>query len=656
MSDKIQEKKQAVVRDGMKEDGTSQMSEIEKMGDLFHQIVEDCKSGLPLFDEFLLKTSQLKTSLISTAVVFKSFLNTLQKIADAAFNTKGSSTDIGAHLGLIASRHRAMVGYVENVVSLLDGCCTQPVQGRKDEWRERVLQLEKDHSHDFKKIQTLLKKKKESIVKLEKKLTKGNEDPDLKKLRDNMVRDLQTRAELFAEQERMAVVEISCQERTHYTTFVACLKPVISEEFAMLSQVDMMSEVIEELNEIIADPFKNLESSENVLSGQDLSPLFQEISTGSNKQSSRSNLKNISHRGLKSNKSTKTNKKSSPTGSPTIQLHTDPSRQRVAVTKQGKDRSDSPSYRVNTPDGVVTARPPLPQKGHIVPKPAIQDDKKKVEITPRQKQGPMIKQCRLPPEIQENTSKQNEKSYGIISKENSSNNQDDKNNDTCNVNVDSVSSSSNESDEYESHWKIETDLPRLVKTKTIIPFNVPKTQHNDVQKTCHQKVIRNAVDNTIQPNIPPSSVGSNPRNTDIGSRVKPSNSLAQGSHQPYTSNRITSYIHNRPPNTTPIHTPTPPLPYPILVSTLTGISSPTPLSPRPSTYPSSRCATFNPKSNPSSGILRPPVSQPSPAPPLPIPQSPPLKTIADQTAKAALIRTLITERLNSCSPVPCNNK
>ena len=33
------------------------------------------------------------------------------------------------------------------------------------------------------------------------------------------------------------------------------------------------------------------------------------------------------------------------------------------------------------------------------------------------------------------------------------------------------------------------------------------------------------------------------------------------------------------------------------------------------------------------------------------PKTPPLKTIADQTAKAALIRTMITERLNSCSPV-----
>ena len=36
------------------------------------------------------------------------------------------------------------------------------------------------------------------------------------------------------------------------------------------------------------------------------------------------------------------------------------------------------------------------------------------------------------------------------------------------------------------------------------------------------------------------------------------------------------------------------------------------------------------------------------------PMTPPLKSIADQTAKAALIRTLITERLNSCSPVNFN--
>ena len=38
--------------------------------------------------------------------------------------------------------------------------------------------------------------------------------------------------------------------------------------------------------------------------------------------------------------------------------------------------------------------------------------------------------------------------------------------------------------------------------------------------------------------------------------------------------------------------------------------------------------------------------------PVPLrPKTPPLRSIADQTAKAALIRTMITERLNSCSPV-----
>ena len=46
------------------------------------------------------------------------------------------------------------------------------------EWKERVLQLERDHDKDFKKIKTLMKKKKESIRK------------ELRKLRDNMLRDI----------------------------------------------------------------------------------------------------------------------------------------------------------------------------------------------------------------------------------------------------------------------------------------------------------------------------------------------------------------------------------------------------------------------------------------------------------------------------------
>merc|ERR1711892_407415 len=110
-----------------------------------------------------------------------------------------------------------------------------------------------------------LKKKKDSILKMDKKIKNGKQEPELSKLRDSMVKDLQTRSEIFAEQERMAVREISCQERTHFTTFAACLKPVMAEECAMLSQAKMLREVTEKLNEIISDPFKNLLHSENTL-------------------------------------------------------------------------------------------------------------------------------------------------------------------------------------------------------------------------------------------------------------------------------------------------------------------------------------------------------------------------------------------------------
>merc|ERR1719320_258929 len=111
-----------------------------------------------------------------------------------------------------------------------------------------MVKLENDHEKDFRKIKTLLKKKKESIGKLEKKL-----------------KDMRSRCEIFVDQEKMAVREISCQERTQYTTFSACLKSVLSEEFEMLSKAALLNEVMERLNEIIADPFKNLQYLESII-------------------------------------------------------------------------------------------------------------------------------------------------------------------------------------------------------------------------------------------------------------------------------------------------------------------------------------------------------------------------------------------------------
>ena len=60
--------------------------------------------------------------------------------------------------------------------------------------------------------------------------------------------------------------EIACQERIHFTTFAACLKPLLVEQVAMLREVEQLDGVMDKLNQIIADPFNKLSSTEEILS------------------------------------------------------------------------------------------------------------------------------------------------------------------------------------------------------------------------------------------------------------------------------------------------------------------------------------------------------------------------------------------------------
>ena len=130
-----------------------------------------------------------------------------------------------------------------------------------------------------------IKLQAENVAKLDKKLKKNKTDVKVAKARDEMAKDLevpgiflilsqnltlilmlQVKTQQFEEQERSAVQEIACQERTHYTTFAACLKPLIVEQVAMLREVEQLDGVMDKLNQIIADPFNKLSSSEEIVS------------------------------------------------------------------------------------------------------------------------------------------------------------------------------------------------------------------------------------------------------------------------------------------------------------------------------------------------------------------------------------------------------
>ena len=60
--------------------------------------------------------------------------------------------------------------------------------------------------------------------------------------------------------------QVACQERSHYTTFAACLKPLVTEEVAMLREVEQLDSVMEKISKMISDPYRSLDNCEDVLS------------------------------------------------------------------------------------------------------------------------------------------------------------------------------------------------------------------------------------------------------------------------------------------------------------------------------------------------------------------------------------------------------
>ena len=76
-------------------------------------------------------------------------------------------------------------------------------------------------------------------------------------MRNNLACDLQEERKRLCLQERTSLREISAQERSIFTRIAAGVKPVIVCEFAMFREVEQLGEVMEKLNKIIMDPFKD---------------------------------------------------------------------------------------------------------------------------------------------------------------------------------------------------------------------------------------------------------------------------------------------------------------------------------------------------------------------------------------------------------------
>ena len=112
------------------------------------------------------------------------------------------------------------------------------------------MDMDKEHSKQFKKTRKVIMKKNELLVKADKQLRKNRNTTELVEMRNNLACDLQEERKRLCLQERMSLREISAYERSIFTRIAAGVKPVIVCEFAMFREVEQLGEVMVKLNKI----------------------------------------------------------------------------------------------------------------------------------------------------------------------------------------------------------------------------------------------------------------------------------------------------------------------------------------------------------------------------------------------------------------------
>ncbi|XP_056641071.1 mucin-2 isoform X1 [Diorhabda sublineata] len=234
------------------------------LGGLFQQIIQDMKNGMPLWEDFVTKASKLHSSLKATILAVTAYLESFQRIADSATNTRGATREIGTALTRICLRHKAVENRLKKFTSVIMECLIVPLQEKLEEWKKIVVNLDKDHTRDFKRAKSELKKRSTDTLRLQKKLKKGV-GGDVQKRFECGLQDVTERRQLLEETEKHAVRAALIEERTRFCSFVGLLKPVVEEEIAMLTEMGHLQEAVQQLEKHTYDPKSLPPASEQII-------------------------------------------------------------------------------------------------------------------------------------------------------------------------------------------------------------------------------------------------------------------------------------------------------------------------------------------------------------------------------------------------------
>ncbi|XP_033221619.1 protein MTSS 1 isoform X5 [Belonocnema kinseyi] len=228
--------------------------ECSALGRLFQQIITDMKNGAPLWEDLILKATKLHSCLRSAILAISAYLEAFQKIADSATNAKGATKEIGTALTRICLRHKAVETRMKSFTSAIMDCLVLPLQEKLEDWKKSLINLDKEHTKEYKKARAELKKKSTDTLRLQKKKARKTYiqgamqsyshkncvvDAEFNKLLASSAAVVQEKRLSLEETERKAVRAALLEERGRFCLLARFLKPVLVSNVA--SQINQNS-------------------------------------------------------------------------------------------------------------------------------------------------------------------------------------------------------------------------------------------------------------------------------------------------------------------------------------------------------------------------------------------------------------------------------
>ncbi|KRY70857.1 Metastasis suppressor protein 1, partial [Trichinella pseudospiralis] len=237
--------------------------ESNALAGLFQNIICDLKGGQAVWDDLIQKTVKFSGQMKLTIGAVSGFVEALQRVADMATAAKGATREIGSTLTRLCIRHREVEEHLRKLTNSLIHCLATPLQEKMDDWRRVVVQMDRDHSKEFKRNRNEIRKRIGDKLRLQKKLRKGS--LSMQSMVDTVVNDIKNRSNVLLSAEQQSLRQAMIEQRAQFCYFISCFKPIMDEELALLGEIAHMQELVEQLCRLTVDPYTLPAASEAVI-------------------------------------------------------------------------------------------------------------------------------------------------------------------------------------------------------------------------------------------------------------------------------------------------------------------------------------------------------------------------------------------------------